>query len=203
MKEIDANVKAVNTVIEGLTRNIEEETRKLELQTQKNHAEIQTRVDSASSELALAEATFQGLISQKKEASVAADRVKQEGEGLGKSLDELKREIANCDSMISNARRREQDALVPYGKNIRGVLDQIRRMQWHGEVPLGPLGVHVKAKEPETWGDLLRNQLANLLTAFAVTDGRDRPILKKLLMDSGKYVDRLPMSWSCAYCSMS
>jgi len=188
MKEIDANLKSVNSVIDGLTRNIEEETRKLELQTQRNHAEIQSKVDSVSSKLTVAQETFQGLVSQKKEAAVAADRIKQEGEGLVKTLEDMKKEIANCDSMISNTRRREQDALVPYGKNIRGVLEQIRRMQWHGEVPLGPLGVYVKAKDPKTWGDLLRNQLSGLLTAFAVTNAQDSAKLKKLLMDSGKYV---------------
>jgi len=59
-------------------------------------------------------------------------------------------------------------------------------MKWHGDVPIGPLGVHVKAREPEKWGEVLRVQLGVYLTTFAVTDARDREGVRRVLGEFGK-----------------
>jgi hypothetical protein len=67
-------------------------------------------------------------------------------------------------------------------------------MKWHGDVPVGPLGMHVKLKEM-AWADLMRIQLGGLMSAFAVTDARDRPQLKRLLDQTKKCVG-LPLYFS-------
>jgi hypothetical protein len=91
-----------------------------------------------------------------------------------------------CDNTIKSAQQQSKDALVPYGKNIKQVLEKIKTMRWAGDMPLGPLGLYVKAKDPNRWGEILRNQIGNYLVAFAVTDARDRQQLKNLLVQSGK-----------------
>ncbi|KAG1810673.1 uncharacterized protein BJ212DRAFT_1378104, partial [Suillus subaureus] len=53
-------------------------------------------------------------------------------------------------------------------------------MKWYGDVHVDPLGMHLKLKDM-TWANLMRIQLGDLMSAFAVTDARDRPQLKKLL----------------------
>jgi hypothetical protein len=88
--------------------------------------------------------------------------------------------------MIQKAKEHEQNNFAPYGKDIKRVLTQIERMKWHGQKPVGPLGVYVKVKDPQKWAPLLRSQLGGYMTAFACTDARDRPQLKRLLHDSGK-----------------
>ena len=42
--------------------------------------------------------------------------------------------------MIQTAKNRENDALIPYGKDIKRVLETIKKMRWYGDEPLGPLG---------------------------------------------------------------
>jgi hypothetical protein len=38
---------------------------------------------------------------------------------------------------------------MPCGKNIKEVVKRIRGMKWCRDIPIGPLGVYVKAREPE------------------------------------------------------
>ncbi|KAF9523413.1 hypothetical protein CPB83DRAFT_690784 [Crepidotus variabilis] len=64
-------------------------------------------------------------------------------------------------------------------------MQKIKSMNWRGDIPLGPLGQYVKARDPKTWGEILRSQLGQYLTAFAITNAADRACLKKLLVESG------------------
>ena len=41
---------------------------------------------------------------------------------------------------------------MQYSKNIKEVVKRIRQMKSFGYIPIGPLGVHVKARESEKWG---------------------------------------------------
>ncbi|EDR03918.1 uncharacterized protein LACBIDRAFT_306583 [Laccaria bicolor S238N-H82] len=125
-------------------------------------------------EVGAAEERHRELMLQKKDLAVEADTVKTSGVQLEPRLTELQQKITECDNMVSQARKNEADALMPYGKNIKEVVKKIQGMKWYGDVPIGPLGVHVKAREPEKWGEILRVQLGVYLTAFAVTDARDR-----------------------------
>jgi hypothetical protein len=89
---------------------------------------------------------------------------------------------------IQRCVEQQNNSLAPYGRNLKNVVDRIERMRWHGQRPLGPLGVYVKLKD-RVWADLLRNVLGGQMSSFAVTDNRDLPALKKLLSESGKCVD--------------
>jgi hypothetical protein len=105
-----------------------------------------------------------------------------------KERDAAQGRIMECEQMIERCVQQEKNSLAAYGRDIKGVLERIEKMRWLGDLPLGPLGVNVKVKEPEKWAELLRGQLGKYLTAFAITDARDRPQLKKVLEQSGKYV---------------
>ena len=98
-----------------------------------------------------------------------------------KGIKPLQNRIVEAQEMANRARASMRDTWIPYGQNIEAVLDEIDRCQWIGDKPLGPLGRYVKAREPEKWGDILRGQLLTLLTAFAITNPKDREQLKRIL----------------------
>lgn len=128
-----------------------------------------------------AQAELDRIIHERVELGKQADSLKTQGMEQDRTLAGLQNSIQECDSMINSARHHDKDALVPYGNNIKQVLEEVHRSRWHGEVPIGPLGTYVKAREPEKWGQILRNQLGSSLVAFAVTDARDREQLSKIL----------------------
>ena len=161
--------------------------------TQAKHEESQRRIEAAREAVTAIEGNVNSLQIERKKVSGEADAVEREGKDVDRKKSELQNRIHECDQMILAAKNREKDALIPYGKDIKKVLEAIKKTRWFGEEPLGPLGVHVKARDPAKWGEILRNQLSSYLTAFAVTDARDRIQLKKLLHDSGKWVSNLTM----------
>ena len=154
--------------------------------TQAKHEETQRRIEAARDAVTAIEERANSLQIERKNVTGEADGVEREGKEIDRRKSELQKRIQECEQMILAAKSRENDALIPYGKDIKKVLEAIKKMRWFGEEPLGPLGVHVKARDPARWGEILRNQLSSFLTAFAVTDARDRIQLKKLLHDSGK-----------------
>ncbi|KAF9564177.1 P-loop containing nucleoside triphosphate hydrolase protein [Agrocybe pediades] len=185
LKTMDHSMATINRQIEGLENSLQDEARRMASNTQAKHEETQRQIAKVKEDISRLEAQINTIISERKTKGAEADTLKAEGGQLEEQKKQLQIDIDNANNMIKSAGQSAQDALVPYGKNIKGVLEKIRGMRWYGDMPLGPLGVHVKARDPQTWGELLRNQLAHLLCAFAVTDGRDRAQLKKLLTDSG------------------
>jgi structural maintenance of chromosomes protein 6 len=179
---------ATNTQIEELSEQIAAESRRMAVHTQAKHEETQRRIEAARDAVTAIDERVNSLQIEKKNVSVEAENVEREGRDVDRKRIELQNRIQECEQMIQAAKNRENDALIPYGKDIKKVLEVIKKMRWFGDVPLGPLGVHVKAKDPARWGEILRNQLTAYLTAFAVTDARDRVQLKKLFLESGKWV---------------
>jgi chromosome segregation ATPase len=185
---MDASTKGIKAQIEEFDKRIEEEARRMAIHTQAKREETQRKLDEAKEAVQVAERQLHDLSIEKKKVCVDADKLKEEGNTKNSELQDLRKQIEGCDSMIASARKAETDALTPYGRDIKQVLERIRSMRWAGDPPIGPLGLHVKAKDPQKWGEILRTMLGSYLTAFALTDARDRPQLKKLLMDTGKYV---------------
>jgi len=96
-------------------------------------------------------------------------------------LKNLKEKAADLRHQLEQVEQAEKNRYAVYGPNMVHVLREIQQARWFGETPVGPLGVHIKVRDAQKWGELLSVQLGNLLTAFAVTHPRDRPALKQLL----------------------
>lgn len=183
---MDASLQTTKMQIQEIDKQIEAESRRMASHTQAKHEEIQRKIDDEKAKMGRCDQKLKDIMYQRKSLGVELDTLRQKGADLESRQLALQDHIRNCEGMIKSAKDREKDALVPYGKNIKMVLEKIKSMRWFGDMPLGPLGQYVKARDAKTWGDILRNQLGNLLCAFAVTDARDRIQLKKILQDSGK-----------------
>lgn len=144
------------------------------------------------------------LAQSKEKYQSATDRLKElqdqrklkleemrEAEKLGKDVErecsEAKRAVQTAEEMIRQTQQKSNDNLAPFGQNIQQVIKTLSSMRWHGDTPIGPLGLYVKVKDPR-WAEILRTQLGRQLCSFAITDGRDRATLKQVLTKSGKLV---------------
>lgn len=183
---MDNSLVAIKAQIEEFDKRIDEEARRMAVHTQAKREETQRKLEDAKEAVSVAERQVNELIMERKDISVQADTIRASGEEMERQQATIRRQISDCDGMIDSARKAETDALIPYGRNIKGLLDKMKSMRWAGDPPLGPLGQYVKAKDPKTWGEILRNMLGSHLLSFALTDARDRPQLKKMLVESGK-----------------
>lgn len=148
-------------------------------ESQRNLAAARTAVDDA-------EARVADVNKETRELSETATRLRTEGQNKESEIQQLRKKITDCDAFIHKVAQLERNNLAAYGNDVKALLDEIAHTKWVGEVPVGPLGLFVKVRDPEKWADLLRSQLRGLLTAFAVTDTRDRKTLSALLQRSKK-----------------
>jgi structural maintenance of chromosomes protein 6 len=183
---MDTSLKTTNNQIKGYEARIAEETRRLEVNTQAKREETNRKLQAAKDKVTDAEAHLKEIEENLRQKTEEKDATGKEGTEAEQAMKIAQDHFSNCNTMIQKAKEQEQNNLAPYGKDIKRVLAQIKQMKWHGQAPVGPLGVYVKVKEPQKWAPLLRSQLGGLMTAFACTDARDRPQLKRLLHESGK-----------------
>lgn len=183
---MDTSLKSTNNQIKGYDERIAEETRRLEVNTQAKREETNRKLQAAKDVVLAAEARLRQYNENLRLKREELDNLGKEGADAENAMKAAQARVDHCNSMIQSCKEQEQNNLAPYGRNIKGVLAQINKLKWHGQVPVGPLGVHVKVREPEKWAPLLRAQLGQYMTAFACTDARDRPQLKRLLHDSQK-----------------
>lgn len=197
---MNSSLTALNRSIKNYDEKIAEETRRLEAHTQAKRDEINRRLDAAKEAVAEADHRNKQVIEQKRNELIKKDEVKSKGQAAEGKRQQLQDRITECQTMINKCKEQEKNSLAPYGIDIKGVLQSISKTHWHGDTPIGPLGLYVKVKD-QKWAPLLRAQLGNLMTSFACTHAKDRLQLKKILDQSKKYfcsfVLPAPMMLSC------
>lgn len=176
--------KIKKTIMEYGTR-IATETAKLQEDAQVKREERERKLQHAKSVVDECEAQLRIVndqLRENQEKNESYGRDIKAAEAELKQADDL---IRQCAAQIDRCQQQAKDKLVPYGRAINEVLQRIKEAHWNGRPPTGPLGVHVSLRD-QKWADLMRIQLGQLMTSFAITDARDRGQLKKILHDTGK-----------------
>ena len=171
-----------------IQQQIDEEAHKMASDTQAKRDSHTRRLEAVMEHQRQAKEALPGIIEKIREIEEDAKIIHSKGETLQAELKTAQDGVMHAQNMISQANELERNRYAAYGRGIQQLLERIKHSKWHGDIPTGPLGIHVKCREPEKWGDLLRSQLGGLLTAFAVTDSRDAPTLRNMLKQTGKYV---------------
>lgn len=184
---MDGSITIITEQIKGFDKQITEETERMAVNTQAKHEETQRKLEEARANVNEAQETLERLTREIEEQTTTTSALKTEGSVLDNTVAAIRAEIQNCEGMIQRAKDAEKNSLIPYGNNIKGVLDAIKNERWVGDRPVGPLGLFIKAKDAAKWGELLRSQLSQYLTAFAVTNNGDRVKLNQLLGTFNKY----------------
>lgn len=187
--QVNQAIGETNERLVSLEQDIrQKEEEALKVLTPEMRAERQRNIQEARQNVTTLENRMKELLMGSNTKKAEAHDIKGQMEELQKKLTTLQTEIASCNETISTIQGKEEGSLGMYGTNIRFALEKIRAARWSGEVPLGPLGLYVTAKDPRRWGELLRNQMGRLLVGYAITDPKDRPQLKRILQECGKFV---------------
>jgi chromosome segregation ATPase len=187
---ISDNLKKTKDAMQQLeTRMAAEKARNAEF-SQSKQDELNQRLQQATLDVQNAEADLkqaEALVLEKKKE---ANDISTQGEETDREIQTAKNSVMGVREQIQRCKEQQNNSLVPYGQNLKKVLERIGGLRWHGRKPLGPLGVYVKLKD-RVWADLLRVVLGSHMSSFVVTDPRDLPVLKNVLRDNGKCVDDL------------
>ena len=140
----------------------------------------QTQCDAAKQELAIIAdepATWQRQLNQLR------DQGKQADADIGRARQDIEAAIAN----IEQCRHHGGSDINLFGNRLDTVLLLLQKEKWYGEIPVGPFGLFVTTKDSK-WAMVMRTQLGQLMSSFAVTDNRDRHKLRQILNLHNKFV---------------
>ncbi|KAI0061628.1 P-loop containing nucleoside triphosphate hydrolase protein [Artomyces pyxidatus] len=179
------SILAVKRQIESLESRIHAEQAKSAAHSQTQVDELNARFEQTKDELRSAEEQLRELERESETKRSEAQAVRTQAEDAERELRTAQKDVSDANEQITRCKEQQNNSLAPYGRNMNAVLEQIGRMRWHGQKPVGPFGTFVKVKDPKTWAPLLRSVLGGFMTSFAVTDARDMPVLKKLFRESG------------------
>ncbi|KZV60246.1 P-loop containing nucleoside triphosphate hydrolase protein [Peniophora sp. CONT] len=177
-------VQYIRGEIENVNREKRAEMAKSASRLEGTHEALVRRLEDAEAELGnatTARQTAEARIVEKRAERASVETAAQQAD----------RDRAEADMTRKGARQQRetvesstQDDLAAFGQNLHQALDNIRGTHWYGDTPVGPFGQYVKLRDGQ-WAVPLRIQIGRLMSAFAITDMRDRTTLAKILKDSG------------------
>ncbi|KAN0139913.1 P-loop containing nucleoside triphosphate hydrolase protein [Lactarius tabidus] len=183
-RSLSENLSNTKAAIQRLENRIEAEKARIAEYSRSKQDELNQRLQDAILGVQAAETNLKQSAVLVREKEEEANSLRRQGDGVESEVQTARNSVVGLQEQIQRCTEQQNNSLAPYGRDIKNVLERIKGMRWHGQMPLGPLGVYVKAKD-RVWANLLRNVLGGHMASFVVTDGRDLPVLKKLLRDSG------------------
>lgn len=177
---------ACDAKIAEYQKAIEDEQRRIEEFSHDKREAAQRKLEEAIQELQNTEELLRKAREERNQAEQESRETFRQYEQLkNQQVMERQNEINEINRQLDLLSRSERDKLLPFGKNMEQVLAEIGRQQWHGQQPVGPLGRFVRVRD-QAWAPLMRVRLGGLMSAFAVTDARDRKALDAILRRYGK-----------------
>ncbi|KAI9465450.1 P-loop containing nucleoside triphosphate hydrolase protein [Lactarius psammicola] len=183
-RSISDNLSNTKNAIQKLESRLEIEKARLAEYSRSKQDELNQRLRDATHNVQAAETSLKQSTELIRDKEEEANSLRRQGDEVDREIQSARNSLMGSQEQIQRCTEQQNNSLAPYGRDIKRVLERIGGMRWHGQRPLGPLGVYVKAKD-RVWTDLLRNILGSHMASFVVTDGRDLPVLKKLLRESG------------------
>ena len=102
---------------------------------------------------------------------------------IRRQREEIRKLLAEKKNSVHELKKSKTSTLSVYHKNMPAVMGEIqRRKNEFKEMPIGPLGAHVKILESkEQWADICENIFGRSLNGFLVTNYEDLKILQSIL----------------------
>ncbi|KAF9038264.1 P-loop containing nucleoside triphosphate hydrolase protein [Hymenopellis radicata] len=184
-REFDRKYATIKMDIEAIQSQIADEKRKLEAESQSQREKEQQCVEVAEAAVRAAQSALESADSEKAELDKRQEDLLAEQNNLTGRITEAERDVRNCQNDLRNFEEQEKNQYAPYGKGIREVLMEVKRTEWFGDTPVGPLGTFLTVHDPGKWANVLRRHMGKQLTSWAVTDTRDAKKLRRMLEGKG------------------
>jgi len=178
---MNQQVLALTNQITGLDGEIAKEMAKLQGDTQDEREEVQRRLQAAETECETAKQELTDIEGEREAANIQLEQIRAQGQQSDRDIARAQQDIEAATSNIQQCQNQGSDDLSPFGRNLQNVLTRINNERWAGEVRF------ISVKDSK-WAMLMRTQLGQSMSSFAVTDNRDRHKLKQILEQNGKYV---------------
>jgi chromosome segregation ATPase len=187
---MNEQMTSIKRSIEELQRQIAQARVKAAANSEGAQERLVAQLDEATAEVARCEGALrdaEAALPNKQQAlsdvNVRGRQVEQDSKSARDAVEQIRVQLNNLQSQ-------RVDELAAFGRDVHRALDRIKNTRWHGQPPVGPFGRFVKVRDPKRWAAILRIQIGNLMSGYAVTDPRDQGTLRQILKETGKCVAR-------------
>ncbi|PQE14521.1 hypothetical protein CJF30_00007117 [Rutstroemia sp. NJR-2017a BBW] len=172
------------TRVDNIQKEIDTELKRIEDANGGSHARKLAEIEEAKEAALQAKRAFdatQDELQQLIERSQAAKKAFADEQG---PLDAKRREVEACATRVRDLQNERPNPMLGYHPKMQQLINRIRDDREFREKPLGPVGLHLKLKEPK-WSDILEQVLGGALNAFVVTNRQDQARLQAIMNQVG------------------
>lgn len=168
----DEEIHEMENKLAAARREQEGEVNPEQVRLQKSLDEAEAQKSGLQRQLPQSERAVATAKAEVDEAEKALREAELQHNDAERSFNEVKRNLDNLQA-------RRTDRLAPYGRNVGSVMQAIESTQWKHSKPIGPLGLHVKLKDP-VYRTCFSNMLGSSLCSFVVRDPADQHTLQRI-----------------------
>ncbi|KAJ2616935.1 Structural maintenance of chromosomes protein 6 [Coemansia sp. RSA 1365] len=183
-EEINAEARSTRERVDSLKNDIETERERLVEKDSAGKERLKERIVELENEVVDREAEISALQEQQK--SIETQTLE-----LSKLRDQRRAESTKAQRLAEQAKtglhelmQQTSDQLSAYGRGVREALAQIKKSSWRNMEPIGPLGKHIKLRNPK-WSRIIETTLDKTLNAFLVGSHADRVSLDAIFRRCG------------------
>jgi chromosome segregation ATPase len=180
-KKLSDNVAKAKQNVAKCKRDIETENRRLEDANGGANARKLAEIDNAKQQVIEAKSNFDTHSDQRSGLGAKRDEAQKEVKRLENLVGNKRRECQEAEQQLASLNSNRGDKMAGFDREMPKLLQAIQREQRFREKPIGPMGLHIKLRDPK-WSGVLEAVLNSVLTSFLVTSKADQVLLSDILV---------------------
>lgn len=183
-RESQGELKQARAKVQTIQGDIDAEQQRIEDANGGSLARKFAEIDAAKTEASQAKAEFDrshdkmnGLMEKSQVFRSALEQ--EQGPWAAK-----KRDVDNCRNRLREMQNERPDPMRGFDQRMPELLRKIQQDRGFFQKPVGPVGLHLKLRDPK-WSDILEVTFGSTLNGFIVTNKRDQVKLAKMIADMG------------------
>ncbi|KAJ1734410.1 Structural maintenance of chromosomes protein 6, partial [Coemansia biformis] len=182
--EINAEARSTRERVESLRRDIETERARLVDSDTAGKERLKAKVQELDGVVADQEAEISTLQAQQKNLESRSLELNRARDQRKAEVDRARAHVERASAGLGDMMRQTSDQLSAFGRGVREALEMAKREKWHSMAPIGPIGKHIKLRDPR-WSRVIETTLDKVLNAFLVGSHADRAALDAIFRRCG------------------
>ena len=177
-RDIANEIRAAETRITRVQKEIEYEYRRLSDADGGMHAERRTEIEEKRNEAQEAKTRIRSHEDELPALKNNVERAKTEHSSCQSDIKQVRSEVQNAEERLNTLKRDRGQQQTAYPASMPRLLKAIQQDNEFEEKPIGPVGNHVRLLDPQ-WSSILEKQFGSALDSFIVTGKSDQIRLSK------------------------
>ncbi|KAJ2759437.1 Structural maintenance of chromosomes protein 6, partial [Coemansia nantahalensis] len=182
--EMSAEAGSTRERIESLERDLAAERARLVDSDSAGKERLRAKVQELEGAVADEEAEIATLQAQQAKLETRSQELTRAREQRKAEAERARGHVEKASASLGELMRQTSDRFSAFGRGVREALEAAGRETWRGMAPVGPIGMHIRLRDPR-WSRIIETTLDKVLNAFLVGSHADRAKLDAIFRRCG------------------